>query len=97
MFLFSPVLARGDFRALDGDFLPHITWVHSFSSLLLGWSPVSVGCVSLIFFIVFVVAVVDTNEVVDVVTVVLMVFCGQDLEKWPQLQLQNSFSGFSFQ
>ena len=50
----------------------------------------SVGCVSLIFFIVFVVigvdeavAVVDTNEAVDVVTIVLIVFCGQDLDKWP--------------
>ena len=26
---------------------------------------------------------IDTNEAIDVVTVVLMVFCGQDLEKWP--------------
>ena len=91
MFLFLLVLAEGDFRALDGDFLPRVTWVHSSSSSLLGWSTVSVGCVSLIFFIVFVVigvddideavAVVDTNEAIDVVTVVLMYFCGQDLEK----------------
>ena len=86
VFLFSPVLAGGDFGALDGDFLPCVTWVHPSFSLLLGWSPVSVGCVSgmLIFGIVFVV-VDDTDEAVAVVgvTVVLLVFCGQDLEKWP--------------
>ena len=89
MFLFSPVLAGGDFGALDGGFLPRVTWVHPSSSLLLGWFPVSVGCVSriLIFFIVFVVidvddidevdeaiAVADTNEAVAVVTAVLGFF-----------------------
>ena len=46
--LFSPVLVgdcfSGDFGAFVGDtFLPRVTWVHPspFSSLLLGWSPVS--------------------------------------------------------
>ena len=87
-------MAGGDFGALDGDFLPRVTWVHSSSSLLLGSSPVSVGGM-LIFCILFVVidvdgtgeviAVADANEVVDVdvVTVVLVVFCGHDHEKWP--------------
>ena len=46
-FLFSPsgsvVLAGGDFGALGGDFLPHVTCVHPSSSLLLGSFPVSVG------------------------------------------------------
>ena len=111
VFLFSPVLAGGDFGALDGDFLPNVTWVHPSSSLLLGWSPVSVGCASgmLIFGILFVVidvdvtdevvAVADTNEAVavggavDVVTVVLVVFCGQDVEKWP-ICLQCQYCGF---
>ena len=87
-------MAGGDFGALDGDFLPRVTWVHSSSSLLLGSSPVSVGGM-FIFCILFVVidvdgtgeviAVADANEVVDVdvVTVVLVVFCGHDHEKWP--------------
>ena len=72
VFLFSPVLAGGDFGALDGDSLPCVTWVHPSSSLLLGWSPVSVGCVSgmLIFGVVFVVIDVDdTDENVPVVLV----------------------------
>ena len=94
VFLFLLVLAGDDFRALDGDFLPQVTWVHSSFSLLLGWSPVSV-----VFVLIGVddideaVAVVDTNEAVDVVTVVLMVFCGQDLEKWP-ICLQCLHCGF---
>ena len=82
VFLFSLVLAAGDYGALDGDFLPRVTWVLSSSSLLLGLSPVSFGCASgmLVFCVLFVVivvdgtgevvAVADTNEVVAIVSAV---------------------------
>ena len=86
VFLFSPVLARNDFGAFEGDFfLPRVTWVHP--SLLLGWSPIFVEMTEMLVFGVVFVVVIDDDDidesvaVVDVITVALAVFCGQDLEK----------------
>ena len=96
MFLFSPVLAGGDFRALYGGLFAPRYLGSLLPLLVIGVVPSFCRLCIFDFFIVFVVigvddideaneaiAVVDTNEAIDVVTVVLMVFCGQDLEKWP--------------
>ena len=79
--LFSPVLAGDDLGIFEGDFLPCVTWVHPSSSLLLGWSPVSVGCVFevtgiLVFGVLFVV-VVTVVDADDVITVALADFVGR--------------------
>ena len=69
-------------------FRPQVTWVHS-SSPLLGWSPVSVLGLMVTVAVVVVVVVVSGGDVGGG-DVGLMVFCGQDLEKYPScLQFQH--------
>ena len=68
-----------------GLFPPRVTWVHPFSSLL-GWSPVS----GLGLWLVGVVVAAAVVVVVGGGNVGLVVFWGQDLEKWPScLQFQH--------
>ena len=65
----------GDFV---GDFfLPHVTWVHPSSSLLIRWSPVSVFCV---FVVAGVVAGIVAFEVGVVFVVVVDVVAAVDAE-----------------